>query len=127
MSESVEREIKAIVKALSAVRMPAQPEEYDIHTQIAGALAKSGIDFEHEFRLAPRCRIDFRVGRVGIEVKKGRPVPSELAKQLGRYLASEELDAAVVVMQRAVPLPGVISGKPVRVVSLNRLWGVALP
>ena len=29
--------------------------------------------------------------------------------------------------QRALPLPGRILGKPVRIVSLNRLWGVALP
>ena len=127
MSDSLEREIGAIVRALSAVRMPAQPEEYDIHARIAEALTEAGIACEHEYRLAPRCRIDFRVGRVGIEVKKGRPSPSELVKQLGRYLASEELDAVVVVMQRAVPLPVTLSGKPVRLVSLNRLWGVALP
>ena len=37
------------------------------------------------------------------------------------------LDALVVVMQRAVALPSEIGGKPVCQVSLNRLWGVALP
>ena len=64
---------------------------------------------------------------MGIEVKKGRPASSELAKQLRRYLASDELDAVVVVTQRVTHVPASISGKPVRLISLNRLWGVALP
>jgi len=33
----------------------------------------------------------------------------------------------VVVTQRATALPGAINGKPVYLVSLNRLWGIALP
>ena len=120
-------DISRVCEALSAVRTSAVPGEYDIHGQIAAALGAAGLAFEHERRLAPRCRIDFCVGRVGIEVKKGRPVASELANQLRRYMASAALDAVVVVTQRAVPLPATILGKPVRGVSLNRLWGVALP
>ena len=116
-----------VIAALARVRVPAQPEEYDIHVQVAEALGAAGIPFEHEYRLGPRCRIDFRVGRVGIEVKKGRPVSSELTRQLRRYLASDELDAVIVVMQRSTRLPERIAGKPVYIVSLNRLWGVALP
>ena len=118
--------IAAIVDALSCLRTPAQPGEYDIHAQIADALTAAGLDFQHEYKLAPRCRIDFIVGRVGIEVKKGRPVASALTKQLRRYLASDALDAVVVVTQRALPLPAAIDGKPVHVLSLNRLWGIAL-
>ena len=120
-------QIAAIVEALGAVRMPAQPGEYDIHGQIAEALKTADLDFEHEHRLGPRRRIDFIVGRVGIEVKKGRPAAPALTEQLRRYLASEELDAVIVVTQRALPLPKTIGGKPVVIVSLNRLWGVALP
>lgn len=120
-------QIAAIVDALSTLRTPAQPGEYDIHTQIAEALTASGLDFQHEYKLAPRCRIDFIVGRVGIEVKKGRPIASALTKQLRRYLASDALDAVLVVTQRALPLPDAIDGKPVHVLSLNRLWGIALP
>ena len=119
--------IAPILDALAAVRMPAQPGEYDIHAQVASALGAAGLDFEHEYKLGPRCRIDFRVGRVGIEVKKGRPAATALTQQLRRYLESDDLDAAVVVVQRALPLPGRILGKPVRIVALNRLWGVALP
>lgn len=120
-------EIRRITSALDGLRLPAMPGEYDIHGEISKALAAHALDFAHEYRLAPRCRIDFRVGRIGIEVKKGRPASSDLTKQLRRYLASEELDAMIVVTQRVVSIPKTILGKPVYIVSLNRLWGVALP
>lgn len=119
--------VTEIIDALSAVRMPAQPEEYDIHAQVAMALGAVGLEYAHEYKLGPRCRIDFRVGRVGIEVKKGRPVTAALTRQLRRYLESEALDAVIVVTQRVTRLPAQIGGKPVYIVSLNRLWGVALP
>ena len=127
MNTALSRELDRIVAALAAVRMPAQPEEYDIHAAVARALSDAGLNYEHEFRLGPRRRIDFRVGRVGIEVKKGRPASSELRAQLQKYLESDALDAAIVVTQRVTALPTAIGGKPVRLVSLNRLWGVALP
>ena len=93
----------------------------------AAALSAAGLCHDHEYRLGPRCRVDFRVGRVGIEVKKGRPVASELRRQLQRYLAFDDLSAMVVVTQKATPVPERIGGKPVRLISINRLWGVALP
>ena len=98
-----------------------------IHGAIAEALAAAGLEYEHEYRLGPRRRIDFRVGRIGIEVKKGRPASSALAAQLRKYLESDELDAVIVVTQRVTRVPNAIDGKPVRLLSLNRLWGVALP
>ena len=127
MTNASQAEIRAIVSAISALRMPAIPGEYDIHARITAALNDSGIEFTHEYKLGPRCRIDFRVGRIGIEVKKGRPVTADLNRQLRRYLESDELDGMIVVTQRAVNLPATICGKPVYLLSLNRLWGVALP
>ena len=124
---AVTREIGRISDALAAVRMPAQPEEYDIHAAVADALRDAGRAFEHEYRLGPRRRIDFRVGRIGIEVKKGRPASSALTAQLRRYMESDALDGAIVVVQRATALPETLGGKPVCLISLNRLWGVALP
>ena len=120
-------DMSRIIAALSPVRMPAQPEERDIHAAVAEALAGAGLEYAHEYRLGPRNRIDFLVGRVGIEVKKGRPAASQLVKQLRRYLESDMLEGIIVVTQRATVLPDTICGKPVRQVSLNRLWGVALP
>ena len=124
---AIERDIAAVVAALSAVRMPAQPEEYDIHRAVADALSAAGLDYEHEYKLGPRRHIDFRVGRVGIEVKKGRPTSPALATQLRKYLESDALDAVIVVTQRVTRVPDTLCGKPVVLVSLNRLWGVALP
>ena len=127
MKDILSRDMDAVAAALASVRMPAQPEEYDIHAAVARALSDAGLEFEHEYRLGPRRRIDFRVGRVGIEVKKGRPASSELRAQLQKYLESDALDAVIVVTQRVTALPVTIGGKTVRLVSLNRLWGVALP
>ena len=120
-------EMDRIINVLASVRVPAQPEEYDIHAAVAEALAGAGLAYAHEYRLGPHCRIDFAVGRVGIEVKKGRPATTQLVRQLRRYLESDVLDGIIVVSQRATALPDTICGKPVRQVSLNRLWGVALP
>ena len=58
--------IERIVNAIAAVRMPAQPEEYDIHAAVARALTEAGLEYDHEYRLGPRRRIDFKVGRIGI-------------------------------------------------------------
>ena len=120
-------EMDRVADALASVRVPAQPEEYDIHAAIAEALVGAGLEYAHEYKLGPRCRIDFAVWRVGIEVKKGRPATAQLVRQLRRYLESDALDGVIVVTQRATFLPDTICGKPVRQVSLNRLWGVALP
>lgn len=122
-----EREFAEIISALSDLRAPVLPGEYDLHALIADALTTAGIPCRHEYPLGPRRRIDFLCGRIGVEVKKGRPVPSGLKKQITGYLESDELDGLIVVVQRAVILPDVINRKPVRLVSLNMLWGVALP
>ena len=50
------RDMDRIADALSAVRMPAQPEEYDIHAAVARALSGAGLPYEHEYRLGPRRR-----------------------------------------------------------------------
>jgi len=119
-------EISRILNALNAIRIGVQPEEYEIHSEIARALEADGIECRHEYKLAPGRRIDFICGRIGIEVKKSRPASAQLRAQLARYLESSELDAMIVVLQRPCSLPASIAGKPVHVVALNRLWGVAL-
>ena len=116
-----------ILRALSTLRVPAAPGEYDLHRMVAEAFQAAGLPCEHEYRLAPRRRIDFFVGGVGVEIKKGRPDPAALRRQLDRYAACGGVEALVVLTERAVPLPGRLHGKPVRGVALNRLWGVALP
>lgn len=119
-------ELERIFSALSAVRVGAQPEEYEIHREIARALDAAGIEYIHECPLLPGRRIDFACGSVGVEVKKGRPNGPRLRAQLVRYLEHTRLTAVIVVVQRPCALPESLCGKPVRVLALNRLWGVAL-
>lgn len=119
-------EIEQICAALSALRIPAAPEERLLHGMIASALEEAGIAAKHEATIAPRCRIDFLAGEVGIEVKRGRQDAKRLAAQAARYLASPLVSSLVLVTTDAAPLPARISGKRVVVFGLNRLWGVAL-
>ena len=103
------------------------PGEYDLHRMVAEAFKAAGLPCAHEYRLAPHRRIDFFLDGVGVEIKKGRPDPAALRRQLDRYAACQGVEALVVLTERAVPLPARLHGKPVRGVALNRLWGVALP
>ena len=121
-------DVDAVLRALSAIRMPkAVPEESDLHAAVAKALLDAGLEAKHEARVAPRCRIDFLCGRVGLEIKKGKVPGTRLHSQCARYLDSPMMDALVLVSPRALYLPPRIGGKSVYIFSLNRLWGVALP
>lgn len=120
-------ELQALLRALACVRVPPISEEYEIHAEIARALEAANITFIHEYRLGSGRRIDFLCGSVGIEIKKRRPSAPRLREQLTRYLESEALTAVVVVMQKPCFLPKTILNKPVYSISLDRLWGVALP
>ena len=62
-----------------------------------------------------------------IEIKKGKPVRRAVMEQAARYLESGQLEGLLLVVERSANLPGRILGKPVVVLGLNRLWGVALP
>ena len=120
-------EIEQICAALSALRIPVAPEERLLHRMVASALEGAGIAATHEAVIAPRCRIDFLAGDIGIEVKRGKLGAARLRAQAARYLASPALSALVLVTTDFAPLPEKINGKPVVVFALNRLWGVALP
>jgi len=122
------KQVRDVIGALSAIRITkAAPEEHELHEAVAQALEKAGLAAKHEAVVAPRCRIDFLCGRVGIEIKKGKVPRARLREQCARYLASDEMDALVLVSPSALSLPAEIGGKSVVIFSLNRLWGVALP
>lgn len=116
-----------VLDALGTLRSPFAPYEADLHLRVGECLRAAGLPAVHEALLAPGCRIDYLVGGVGVEIKKGRPDPAALCRQLDRYAACQGVEALVVLTERAVPLPARLHGKPVRGVALNRLWGVALP
>ena len=116
-----------IIAALRELRSPFALYEQDIHQAVTRRLTEAGLPFTHEKNLAPGCRIDFWCGGVGIEIKKGKPVRRAVMEQAARYLESGQLEGLLVVVERSANLPGRILGKPVVVLGLNRLWGVALP
>ena len=127
MDSALENDMREILRALSTLRVPAAPEEYDIHALVAAALERAGITARHEARLCPGCRIDFLCGHVGIEVKKNRPPRALLMKQIARYAASPDISALILVAPGDLRLPREVCGVPVECVALARLWGVALP
>lgn len=120
-------ELERVRMALGQVRCPPVCTESELHSLIAQALVPAGLDVRHEVRLAPRCRIDFLVGTVGVEVKKSRPERGALLRQLARYAACEQVKSLLVVAPRGVNLPREVGGKPVRMLALERLWGISLP
>lgn len=118
--------MEQVLQALRCIRAPLVQGEYDLHALVAQALQMAEIPFLHEASLGNRARIDFLCGRIGIEVKRGKPNKKLLEKQLARYLKSGMLDGVVVVVERAVNLPKTMMGKKVEVLSLHSLWGIAM-
>lgn len=116
-----------VLTALRAMRTLAQPDEYALQRAVAQALDNAGIGYQKEYVLAPRSRIDFLCdGGVGIEIKRGRPGARQVREQVQRYCRAGALTCLIVVVERTLRLPACIGGKPVAVLGLNALWGVAL-
>ena len=116
----------AVYSALLEVRAPLQQGEYDLHRLVMDTLSRQGVPFAHEVSLAPRCRIDLMCGGVGIEIKRGGVERAKVLRQLTRYAACERVAGLILVTEKSLGMPREIGGKPVRVVCLNRLWGIAL-
>ena len=118
--------MESIVEAISALRAPLQQGEYDLHRLVMDALDTASLPWEHEVKLAPRCRIDLMCGGVGIEIKRGKVEKARIIEQLRKYAACEQVEGLILVTEKTVPVPHAINGKPVRLICLNRLWGIAL-
>ncbi len=116
-----------LTRTLSSLRIPLTESEYQLHDCIAAALCSGGFVIRHEEKLGPRCRIDFWVDGIGIEVKRGKPQKAALIRQCSRYLASDRLEALILVLDTSVSLPRELEGKPLITFGLNKLWGIALP
>ena len=113
--------------AISAIRITDVLPEYDIHKLVKRAFEEHGIEYEHEAVLGRGRRADFLVGRTAVEIKKGMPAPSLVLRQIAGYLQSDLIDDIVVVTRRKIRLPAQIGGKQIFIISLDRLWGIALP
>ena len=85
-------------------------------------LDEERIPYKAEVILAPSDRIDFLVGRVGVEVKIGHPRRAIL-RQLERYARSDRVDTLLLVSSAPFPSAGFeVGGKPVHVVNLSTGW-----
>ncbi len=116
-----------VVSAIKTIRAPFSLHEFDLHAQVSSALEEAGISFAHEAVVAPRCRIDFLAGQIGIEIKRGKPRAHDLLGQATRYLSSPRVEALVVISEREVLMPESVLGKPCVCLSFSKLWGPAVP
>ena len=115
-----------VIEALSMIRCGAACTEEELHEMTRQALCDAGIDAVHEVWLAPRCRIDFLAGDIGIEIKKKRPERAKLLAQLERYAACDQVAQLIVIAPRGINLPERIAGKHVTMIALERRWGICL-
>lgn len=119
--------IEVVLAAIQTVRIGIVAEEFEIHRAIATALDAAGIAYKHEYKLGPRCRIDFLTeSGIGIEVKKGKPYSVAVEKQLERYARFDQVTGIILVIERYQDVPREVAGKPCRSLGLRKLWGIAL-
>lgn len=97
-------------------------DEAQLHDLLGDVFTGHGFTVLHEVRLegARGGRIDFVIGRVGVEVKiKGSA--ADVARQLQRYAHSDRLRelALVTSVARHRELPTSIGGKPLTVIPIG--------
>jgi hypothetical protein len=105
-----------LVALLEAHRYDESSEDA-LQRGVAQVLAGAGVEFTREVQLGYMGRIDFLMGKIGLECKVGGGL-SAVTRQLHRYAAHTNLDALVLVTTRAqlARVPRVLHGKPVAVV-----------
>jgi hypothetical protein len=117
-------DIEVIRSAVSAHRL-RYVDERGLQDAVARALANAGVEARAEVVIAPGARIDFLVGRVGIEIKVDG-APAAVERQLRRYLRSDALDALVLITNRVrhARIASPASAKPISVlVTLDGAFG----
>ena len=122
------RNMEKIIEALKTLRVGTGLSEAEIHNEIAKALDANDVCYFHEYVLGPRCRVDFYIDGVAIEVKKGKPNRTQLAMQINRYAEFDIVDAVIIVVETSLynPISRTWNGKPCHVLGLQKLWGIAL-
>lgn len=114
--------IDQIRAALAAHRFSFSTED-ELQRGIAQALDSVGIAYRREVVLTRNDRIDFLLGKLGIEVKIDGSI-SALTRQVHRYAHLEAIDELVVVVGRIrlTQLPKTINGKTIHTVSIVRAF-----
>lgn len=105
-------------EALEALQRVVIRSEADLSILMDNLLTKNQIAHSREVFLSDTDRIDFVVGRVGVELKT-KGAANAIVRQLSRYAQSASLDSLVLVTtrhQHTRGMPRELSGKPVRVI-----------
>lgn len=109
-----------LVALLRRHRVPLTTE-HACQDAIEGVLGAAGIAYAREHSLGGFGRIDFLIGRIGLEVKVSHiSSPREIHRQIARYCRSPEIEGLILATGRSVVLP--VMDKPVVVLSLGRAW-----
>lgn len=118
---------RVIVFALNQLRIIPMSYEFDIHKEIEKVFVENGIEYEREVKIGQRMRIDFLCGKVGVEVKKGKPNRRRVEQQVIKYCGSDMIDSLILVVERSLFIHlDEVNGKKVYYVALNKLWGVSV-
>ncbi len=96
------------------------PDERTLQEGIAKAFTEDVMAFEREVVLSRKDRIDFMVGRIGVEVKMTSS-SNDLLRQLARYAEFDAVTELVLVTTRArlaSACPPSLNGKAILAVHL---------
>lgn len=114
--------VQRLIELLTAARLRGAHES-DLQAAIAAVLDEAGAPYQREVRLGAAGRVDFTVGRIGLEVKVTGSV-KDVRAQLARYAEHDDLDAVVLVTRcLRHKMPDTLRGKPIHVI---HLWGALL-
>lgn len=107
MSES---RAEQIVSVLRMYRIPLYPE-VECQNAVGSILKEHSINFEKEFKLSVKSRIDFLCeGGVGIEIKVGGRT-SDVFRQLKRYEAEPQIQELILITRKVVRVTGAMFTK----------------
>lgn len=111
---------REIIQHLSGKRFSLSDEKR-LQAEMEETFTAAGIEYDREYRLSHKDIIDFKIGRIGIEVKiKGGKL--NIHRQIERYAASDELDEIILATNVATGMPETIKDKKIHVFNLGRAW-----
>lgn len=114
-------EAERLIRLIGSARVDLSTEAA-AQRGLARLFEADGLAHQAEVTLSAADRIDFLVGRVGVEVKIGQP-RREVLRQLERYAGSDRVDELLLVTAGPFPSDGFRAhGKPVFIVSLSTGW-----
>lgn len=114
--------IESLTRYLAHNRSSVMREER-IHDGIATGLSELGVEFEREYRLTPKSRLDFFLPETGtaVEVKRGNAKYDSL-RQVGRYLEHLKITGCLMIAMRIDRrIPPVFQKKPIAKLELWRI------